>query len=578
MDAPNPTRVKNTFRLLFSVVVLFVFCGTSAFGADQPQNLDTVHLQLRWKHQFQFAGYYAAVEQGYYRDAGLDVIIDEATDTREPIGEVTQGRAEFGIGTSELIVARSQGKPVVVLGAIFQHSPFIFLVRKESGITNVHGLSGKKVAIEPGATELLAYLKYEGLDLNKIDTRPHPYDTAPLINGELDAMSAYSTDEPFKLKAAGVDYLMFDPRAGGIDFYGDTLFTSEEQIKSHPARVRAFLDASLKGWKYALAHPEEMVDLIYTKYSQRHSREHLMFETAASRKLIMPDIIEIGYINAGRWKFIADTYVELGLMPPGYSLDGFLYDRNPRTRLQRYYAAIAGLAGLLLVVGAIGFRFYALNRKLKWEMGEREKVARELRIAEERYRLLVEQAPFPIAISNFDGKILFVNPRWVEIFKFDRQSAIGLNAAECYADPDRRGGMLQLLELRGTVNDYEVLMLRAGGETFWAYLSASKILFEGRPAIFTTFNDITVRIKTEAERDRLIEELQAAAMEIETLSGILPICAGCKQIRDDQGFWNQVEHYIETHSKVRFSHGFCPDCVPKYFPELAEAPTQPPTA
>ncbi|MGB8353899.1 MAG: ABC transporter substrate-binding protein [Chthoniobacteraceae bacterium] len=570
--------MKNTFRLLFSVVVLFVFCGTSAFGADQPQNLDTVHLQLRWKHQFQFAGYYAAVEQGYYRDAGLDVIIDEATDTREPIGEVTQGRAEFGIGTSELIVARSQGKPVVVLGAIFQHSPFIFLVRKESGITNVHGLSGKKVAIEPGATELLAYLKYEGLDLNKIDTRPHPYDTAPLINGELDAMSAYSTDEPFKLKAAGVDYLMFDPRAGGIDFYGDTLFTSEEQIKSHPARVRAFLDASLKGWKYALAHPEEMVDLIYTKYSQRHSREHLMFETAASRKLIMPDIIEIGYINAGRWKFIADTYVELGLMPPGYSLDGFLYDRNPRTRLQRYYAAIAGLAGLLLVVGAIGFRFYALNRKLKWEMGEREKVARELRIAEERYRLLVEQAPFPIAISNFDGKILFVNPRWVEIFKFDRQSAIGLNAAECYADPDRRGGMLQLLELRGTVNDYEVLMLRAGGETFWAYLSASKILFEGRPAIFTTFNDITVRIKTEAERDRLIEELQAAAMEIETLSGILPICAGCKQIRDDQGFWNQVEHYIETHSKVRFSHGFCPDCVPKYFPELAEAPTQPPTA
>ena len=571
--------MKNIFLLPFTVVFLVVFCRTAAIGADQTQNLDTVHLQLKWKHQFQFAGYYAALEKGYYKDAGLNVIIDEETDAKEPIGEVTQGRAEFGIGTSELIVARSQGKPVVVLGAIFQHSPFIFLVRKESEITNVHGLSGKKVAIEPGAAELLAYLKYEGLDLKKINAVPHPYDTAPLISGEIDAMSAYSTDEPFELKEAGVDYLMFDPRAGGIDFYGDTLFTSEDQVKNHPARVRAFLDASLKGWKYALAHPDEIADLIYTKYSQRHSKEHLLFEAEASRKLIMPDIIEIGYINPGRWKFIADTYVELGLMPPGYSLDGFLYDRNPRTRLQRYYAAIAGLAGLLLVVGAIGFRFFTLNRKLKWEMGEREKVTRELRIAEERYRLLVEQAPFPIAISNFAGEILFVNPRWVEIFKFDRQSAIGRNAADCYGDPERRAGLLELLELRGAVNDYEVLMRKSGGETFWAYLSASKILFEGQPAIFAAFNDITVRKKTEAERDRLIEELQAAAAEIETLSGILPICAGCKQIRDDQGFWNQVEHYIQTHSKVRFSHSFCPDCELKYFPELADIrKPSPPTA
>ncbi len=569
--------MKNKFLLLCAVILGPVFCGLPASVADEAPGLDTVHLQLKWKHQFQFAGYYAALEKGYYRDAGLNVIIDEESDTKEPIGEVTQGRAEFGIGTSELVVARSQGKPVVVLGAIFQHSPFIFLVRKNSGITNVQELAGKKVAIEPQAAELLAYLKYEGLDLKQIDAIPHPYDTAPLISGEIDAMSAYSTDEPFKLKQAGVDYLMFDPRAGGIDFYGDTLFTSEAQIKNHPARVRAFLDASLKGWKYALAHPDEITNLIYSKYSQRHSLEHLRFEAAASRRLIMPDIVEIGYINPGRWKFIADTYVELGLMPAGYSYsDGFLYERNPRPLLQRYYAVIGGLAALLLVVGAIGFRFYKLNRNLKWQISEREKAARELRIAEERYRLLVEQAPFPIAISSFEGKILFVNPRSVEIFNFDRQSVIGQAAADYYGDPEGRPGLLKLLEPRGVVNDYEVLMRKTCGETFWAYLSASKIIFEGKPAIFTAFNDITVRKKTEAERDHLIEELQAAAAEIETLSGILPICAGCKQIRDDQGFWNQVEHYIQTHSKVRFSHGFCPECERKYFPELAETRDQPP--
>jgi PAS domain S-box-containing protein len=567
--------VKNKFLLLSAAILALLLCGLPAADGESP-GLDTVHLQLKWKHQFQFAGYYAALEKGYYRDAGLDVIIDEESDTKEPIGEVTQGRAEFGIGTSELVVARSQGKPVVVLGAIFQHSPFIFLVRKDSGITNVQELAGKKVAIEPQAAELLAYLKYEGLDLKKIDARPHPFDTAPLIAGELDAMSAYSTDEPFKLKQAGVDYLMFDPRAGGIDFYGDTLFTSEDQIRNHPARVRAFLDASLKGWKYALDHPYEIANLIYSKYSQRHSLDHLLFEAKASRRLIMPDIVEIGYVNPGRWKFIADTYVELGMMPAGYSLDGFLYESNPHARLQRYYAAIAGLAALLLVAAAIGFRFYALNRNLKWLINEREKATRELRLAEERHRSLVENAPFPLAISSPEGKILFVNPRSAEIFKFDRQSVIGTKATDYYGDLEGRAGLLKLMEERGVVNDYEVLMRKTGGETFWAYLSASKIIFEGKPAIITAFNDITARKKTEAERDRLIGELQSAAAEIETLSGILPICAGCKQIRDDQGFWNQVEHYIQTHSKVRFSHGFCPECERKYFPDHFEPGDLPP--
>src|SRR5215475_6906359 len=122
-------------RLVAGLVLLFAL-ALSQYPANA---LDKVSLQLKWKHQFQFAGYYAALEKGYYRDAGLNVIIDEESDTREPILQVTQGHAEFGIGTSELVVARSQGKPVVVLAAIFQHSPFMFLVRKDSGITNVHG-------------------------------------------------------------------------------------------------------------------------------------------------------------------------------------------------------------------------------------------------------------------------------------------------------------------------------------------------------------------------------------------------------------------------------------------------------
>lgn len=73
---------------------------------------------------------------------------------------------------------------------------------------------------------------------------------------------------------------------------------------------------------------------------------------------------------------------------------------------------------------------------------------------------------------------------------------------------------------------------------------------------------------SEADRERLIQELQAALARVKLLSGLLPICAGCKQIRDDRGYWSQVESYLQKHSEATFTHGLCPDCIQKYYPEL----------
>jgi PAS domain S-box-containing protein len=80
--------------------------------------------------------------------------------------------------------------------------------------------------------------------------------------------------------------------------------------------------------------------------------------------------------------------------------------------------------------------------------------------------------------------------------------------------------------------------------------------------------DITERIKMTEERDRLIDDLQKALANVEVLNGLLPICASCKKIRDDKGYWNQIEAYISNHSKAQFSHGLCPDCARKLYPDL----------
>ncbi|HEY1110962.1 MAG TPA: ABC transporter substrate-binding protein, partial [Opitutaceae bacterium] len=214
------------------VVCLAVVFARSLTAAESPA-LERVVLQLKWQHQFQFAGYYAAAAKGYYREAGLDVEMREAVPGRDPVEEVLAGDAQYGVGTSELVLLRGQGKPVVVLAAIFQHSPLVLLVPQSSGVTDLHGLAERPIMIEPQSAELLAYFKHEGVDPAKLKIVHHTFSVDDLVSGRVAAMSAYSTDEPFQLRQAGRAFLTFTPRAGGIDFYGDNLFTTEAEIARH---------------------------------------------------------------------------------------------------------------------------------------------------------------------------------------------------------------------------------------------------------------------------------------------------------------------------------------------------------
>ncbi len=97
------------------------------------------------------------------------------------------------------------------------------------------------------------------------------------------------------------------------------------------------------------------------------------------------------------------------------------------------------------------------------------------------------------------------------------------------------------------------------------------IVIQGKQHLYSIIHDVTERKKMEKERDNLINELQMALKEIKTLRGILPICSACKKIRDDQGYWNRLEAYLYKHSEATFSHGLCPDCARKLYPELYDA-------
>jgi class 3 adenylate cyclase/ABC-type nitrate/sulfonate/bicarbonate transport system substrate-binding protein len=290
--------------------------------------LDQVSLQLKWKHQFQFAGYYAALEQGFYRDAGLDVTIREGGADIDVAEMVASGKADFGVCNSSVLREWTTGRRLVVLAVLFQHSAAVVLVPRRAEISSVSDLRGHTLMDMPGSDEIAAMLTREGVDyaaLPRVDHRGNPRD---LLAGRADAMVAYSTNEPFVLEQLGAAYRTFSPGAYGVDFYGDNLCTSEAEVKAHPERVAAFRAASLKGWAYALAHKEAVVDLILKTYSAKKSRDALLFEAERTEILVGRDPGRIGDQDPARWQNIAATYHRLGLLTDDKVPAGLMWDRK----------------------------------------------------------------------------------------------------------------------------------------------------------------------------------------------------------------------------------------------------------
>ena len=290
--------------------------------------LDSVSLQLKWKHQFQFAGYYAALEQGFYRDAGLDVTIREGGPGIDVAETVASGKADFGVCSTSILREWTMGRRLVVLAAIFQQSPAVILVARRADISSVSDLRGRTLMDAPGSDEIAAMLKREGVDYEALPRVAHEGNPSDLLAGRADAMVAYSTNEPFVLEQLGAAYRTFAPASSGIDSYGDNLCTSETEAKAHPDRVAAFRAASVKGWAYALAHKEATVDLILRTYSAKKSREALLFEAEHTEILVGRDPDRIGEQDPARWRRIAATYHKLGLPIDATLPADLIYDAN----------------------------------------------------------------------------------------------------------------------------------------------------------------------------------------------------------------------------------------------------------
>ncbi len=188
------------------------------------------------------------------------------------------------------------------------------------------------------------------------------------------------------------------------------------------------------------------------------------------------------------------------------------------------------------------------------------------KLAEEALRekdYIIDSASSVIATTDLEGKMTYANPAFLKKWGFDRaEEFLGRPFVEFWMVEKRLDEVMEALQGEGVWSD-EIKAKRKDGSLFDVQVSAAMVRDrEGNPvALTSTSIDITKRKQAEAQREKLIIELKDALAKIKTLSGIIPICAKCKKIRDDEGYWNQVEVYVRDHTEAEFSHGLCPECV-----------------
>jgi PAS domain S-box-containing protein len=187
-----------------------------------------------------------------------------------------------------------------------------------------------------------------------------------------------------------------------------------------------------------------------------------------------------------------------------------------------------------------------------------------------RFRALIEASPDMIVVYDPEGRTLYINPAFEDAYGWTLDELIGkridfVPKTETAATLDawRRtlAGEKVFFETRRYTKDNRILDIQL-------HTAILKDNGGSHQASVVIHRDITPLKQAEIERENLIRDLQQALSQVKTLSGLLPICANCKRIRDDNGYWNQIETYIQSHSAAEFSHGICPECSKKYYADL----------
>ncbi len=277
---------------------------------------EAVSVRLKWVTQAQFAGVYVAKAKGFYADAGLDVTVNPGGPNVNVEPLVAAGTDTFGIasGTEGVLYSREKGLPLVCIGMSQQMTPFAYVAYTGSNINSIKDFRGKTVAtwfVGPQYT-LFSVLAHEGLKQSDMKIVAQPFSMQPFISKQYDVATVTLYNELNTLKEQGItDIKLFYPDDSGVTTQQDAIVTSETMVKTKPQQVQAFLDATLKGWKYAFQHKAEAVDIVLAAGSglERKHQELMLDEIERVMTAKTGSSQGLGYIDGPSIKAVHDSLV-----------------------------------------------------------------------------------------------------------------------------------------------------------------------------------------------------------------------------------------------------------------------------
>jgi NitT/TauT family transport system substrate-binding protein len=311
--------VYNFFTLITILVMLALSLMGCAGKTSAPN--DEVTVQLSWFHTVEFAGFYAADKQGYYAEENIAVKLLPGGFDILPWKDVAEGKADFGVtGGNSLMTARAEGLPIKAIGAIFRKSPVALMSLAKLGIKTPQDMIGKRVGIispsldDTNDIQFLSMLKKLGIDRSEMELVPiEDYSVGSLTSGAMDVSSVFSTNEPIDAKQKGIDVNLIFPQDYGVLMYANVIFTTDQMIKEKPELVERFMRATLKGYKYAIEHPDD-VSKLALQYDNTLNLEFQQATMKVEIPLIDTGSAPIGTMDTDVWQSTLDILLEQGFL------------------------------------------------------------------------------------------------------------------------------------------------------------------------------------------------------------------------------------------------------------------------
>jgi ABC-type nitrate/sulfonate/bicarbonate transport system substrate-binding protein len=256
---------------------------TSRLAMAQAAPFD---FQASWINDAEFAGYFAAIDKGYYKDEGLDLTYLSGGPDVIPESSLIAGKADLTLTTPDttVLAIATQGAPFKIIGAQYQKNPIGIVSLASNPIKTPQDMVGKTIAVPPvNVVSVEAVLKINNIDRASVNIVPYAYDPTPLIKGEIDASLDFTTNVPFTIKQAGPDATSFLLYDFGFTIYNDTVVVTTDALAGKRKEIVSFLRASRKGWEENLKDPAVYPPLFadtWFKGTGRSIENEVFFNTA----------------------------------------------------------------------------------------------------------------------------------------------------------------------------------------------------------------------------------------------------------------------------------------------------------